>query len=298
MQQPQISAKSTKQNRIQDTFASLYDEGSTGSETSQDPTPTTDAPSKQHIDEALQSLHDSIKIVAVTDCPVHIARSFCSCAAGLASLAPSAINHYKVNIFQTQFDALLLGGCKPAFNYAGEWDLASHRTFTETVGKTPQQFVRGFLQQMPIKEHFDPRVMLNDTVQAMIDYWVVRNAQWKAKYGTREKASKAWFEETYDKSRMQTISGADEFLQGDLEAGNAIMTHKLYYGPSAHRCMVNMIPLRKVGNLYPMKVVRSVRCHENCPVMGPQQEHETVQQYARDFTIRQDTQTAAGGSTA
>lgn len=240
-------------------------------------------PSKSRIAEGIKTLHDSIKVISVTDCPrsEHFSRPFCDCPAAMASLKPGDSNRCKFD-FQMHFDAELLGGCEYAFDYIGG-NQASRDTFAEKVGKSPMQFARAFLQRPVVKDMFAPRATLGDTVEAMVEYWVLRNAQWKADYGTREKAQKAWFLKAYPNSSAQFVKMPMSLMEDKPKPGGVVMTSECWYGPPAHRCMLHLYILGNIGGKFTMKVIDSKRCHPNCPVMGPQQEQEAVQQFTKKY---------------
>lgn len=119
-------------------------------------------------------------------------------------------------------------------------------------------------------------------MQAVVDYWVVRNAQWKAKYGTREKANEEWFRETYDMSHSRTLDGAD-LMEGTMGAGEAVMASECWYGPPGHRCMVFLLPVGDTGNGFTMRVLDATPCHEDCAVMGRKEEVEAMEVFARRY---------------
>ena len=269
--------------RSKDVFGSLYDDKSASSEHGQASSPTTSsstAPTQQHIVEVIKTLYDSIKVVAVTDCPVHPGRAFCDCPAGVNCLRASDINHCKSNIFMRYWDIKLLGGSQHAFNYTG--DQASHDTFVGTEGKTPREFAKAFMKSAPISELFATSGRLNDTIQAMVKYWIVRNAQWKAKYITREEAHKKWLFDAYDMSDMKKISREDlmEDMDSKWEVGEAIPTFECKYGPPGHECMVVLMPCGTVGGSATMKILDIKRCHAPCAVVDAH-ENELVEQAVR-----------------
>ena len=245
--------------------------------------------SQQHTDDAFDTLYKSLKVVAHTDCPLaaHFTRAFCSCPVALASLKPNDIFHCKVKNFMRWFDVQLLAGCEAAFDYVGEWDLPSQRTFTEKEGKTPQQFARWYLQEGPMHEMFAPKFSVGDTVQAMLEYWAWRNAKGKAQYGTREKAYEQWIEKGEGYGEEEGVRIPLSSIDHDPKIGEPIPTNECWYGPPDHRCMSHIYVGRKVGEHLEVVQLDGKRCHANCPVMGDQQVKECVDQFAaRIFSQR------------
>ena len=230
--------------------------------------PTTTGPSPAVIDEAARKLHDSIKVIGVIGCPKHPQRAFCNCQAAIASLGPSSIQHSKVNMFTRGWDSHLLH-TEHAFDYTG--DKASHDAFVAKEKVTPKKFAKNFLAQNDmVKQLFAPSSHVNGTVVAMVNYWTTRNAQWKAKYGTREAAKENWDRDTYDNSKVRTVPRLGEKFRDMRRTGGMIMSYETDYGSPEHSCSITLMPYGDLGTgEFLMLIVEHKGCHAPCAVMDP-----------------------------
>ncbi|KAK3722541.1 hypothetical protein LTR37_002533 [Vermiconidia calcicola] len=232
-------------------------------------TPPT-APSQQRIDEVCAYLYNSIKVVAVSDCPKHPARTYCDCPAGIASLRPSDIRHCKINLFRLFWDIQILGACEGAWDYDGSQ--ASHHVFVGKVGKTPKHFARAFLKEGgggQIGVLFQPTSKLSETVQAMVDYWIVRNSQWKATYSSREEAEDKWPNDAYDVASCTTKLSDIDLMEWEKAKGGAVHTVEYTYGPPGHKCVIHTCPFGDVGAGFAIKLLGVKSCHQPCPITDP-----------------------------
>ncbi|KAK3700724.1 hypothetical protein LTR37_015806 [Vermiconidia calcicola] len=251
----------------------------TGSEHQPQTETSPAAPSQQRIDEVCNKLFHSIKVNAVTDCPVHPARDFCDRPAGLAALSASDVRHSKINLFGLFWDVQLPGGCVHAYDYTG--DQNSHHVFVEKVGKTPKHFARSFLKEGgsgTVGVLFVPSGRMNETVVAMVEYWVVRNAQWKALYSSREEAHETWLKDTYDLSRQSPrFENVADMMLEKPEVGSMIPTYECQYGPPGHVCTIHLMPFKDIAGGITVKVLALEKCHVPCPISAPRDDHSREQ---------------------
>ena len=228
-----------------------------------------------------ERLCNSFKVVAVTDCPEHPDRTICDCEAALELLTLEATHYVKSKFFLLAWDAYLLTNesCEHAFRYSG--DQESHHIFASNVGDTLKHFARAWLQEAGFLELFVPAGRLQDTVQALVNYWVVRNAQWQHVYGTLAHATQKWVAEKYDTLDRVEVEDSD-LLRGNhhLKAGDRIETVKCEYGPPDHRCTAYVTPTMNAVGGVAIQISRRDECHENCAVMKTEHD-EALKQICR-----------------
>jgi hypothetical protein len=149
-----------------------------------------------------------------------------------------------------------------AYDYDGTKE--SETTFEAKTGQTPKQFAHAFVQREP--QMFGPSGTLQDLVEAMLEFWTIRAALWKAQYSSRKDALEKWLPETYDLSDEQSISftGIEDLI--DCQKGDVLAPYDFTFGEKDHPCTVILLPLTKLTKGFALKIMGFERCHEACNV--------------------------------
>jgi hypothetical protein len=149
-----------------------------------------------------------------------------------------------------------------AYDYDGTKE--SEATFEEKTGQAPKQFARAFVQREP--QMFGPSGTLQDLVEAMLKFWTMRTALWKAQYNSRKDALEKWLPETYDLSDEESISfaGIEDLI--DCKKGDILDPYDFTFGEKDHQCTVILLPLTKLTKGFALKIMGFERCHEACNV--------------------------------
>ncbi|KAK5124781.1 hypothetical protein LTR85_001494 [Meristemomyces frigidus] len=235
----------------------------------------TDGSQRPTTKEVVDRLFSSVKVIAATDCKKHRKVQLCDCPLALAALSPDDIVHCKTEYFQQTWENYLLHASH-AFDYDGSQQ--AHHAFTATEGMTPKHFARAFLQCGGRKQMFAPAGRLQDTVIAMVEFWVMRVKQWRETYGGDAKTAKdKWVDDEYPGHRLDSMNFPRNWYTPEQYAqfkpGSTVHLMDFECGPPAHRTTVTLTPIEnreecrteefKVS-MMKIGIVAIKRCHEDC----------------------------------
>nr|POF11639.1 hypothetical protein CFP56_44477 [Quercus suber] len=183
--------------------------------------PTTPEPSAEEIVATITTLCESLKVISAPICPTHPELFMCSCPDAVATHNPSMLSQLKRQTFCRLFDAEVLRFTTHAFDYDGSQE--AHRIFVHKTGATPKHWLRDWLQTSVAATLFAPVGKQRDTIAALLDYWVLRTAQWRARYTSlRAAAESPWFEAeyavAYPEAKEPTFSARRALDRGTLLA--------------------------------------------------------------------------------
>ncbi|KAK5124769.1 hypothetical protein LTR85_001482 [Meristemomyces frigidus] len=232
--------------------------------------------------DAVKRLLNSIKIThvqgGVGHCPVHPKRDECDCPAAFTALTAKDILWAKTYRFLAPFEGNLLIDAS-AFEYTG--DQASHHAFVTAMGTTPKHFLRDYLHRDAFEREFGVAGKQKDTIDALLDLWILRNKQWKATYKDHKSAKDNWVGDEYelpdDCGWSITKEDMDTYFP-NMKPGDTFPLHDFTIGPPAHRTTITMLPLfqeesgstgvRKLLSA-DARILKRYPCHANCGYSEP-----------------------------
>nr|POE80882.1 hypothetical protein CFP56_56955 [Quercus suber] len=214
---------SISQADADDLFPPSSREGSTA------PTPIAPEPSAEEIAATITTLCNSLKVISAPICPTHPELYMCSCPGAIATHSPSMRSKLKRKTFCRLFDAELLRITPHAFDYDGTQ--TAHHLFVCRTRTTPKHWLRDWLQTSIAATLFAPQGKLRDTITALLDYWVMRATQWRARYGSHHAAAESpWFETeyaiTYPSVKEPAFPTTHALARGTLLAGDECLVLK------------------------------------------------------------------------
>jgi len=148
-----------------------------------------------------------------------------------------------------------------AYEYDGSQE--AYHTFTARVGKTPKHSARDWLQKGLVSPILAPTGRVKDTIEAMLGYWVMRQAQWNIACGSWEKTSKCWFADEYGirKLTSEAPDPDDDHSVNHLVTADGLVRAEIGFGPPGHECLLELSPEGSFAAGFQCKIVELEMCH-------------------------------------